>query len=134
MVLVDAGPLVALVDAQDQYHEKCVRALGNLREPVATLWPNVTEAMYHVLGILPAQDALIELLQTGALKLLPLGSADLPRIRELMRQYCDLPMDFADAALIRVAERDGIKAFFTLDRRDFSVYRLNGRTRPELIP
>jgi len=134
LVLVDAGPLVALVDAQDQYHEKCVRALGNLREPVATLWPNVTEAMYHVLGILPAQDALIELLQTGALKLLPLGSADLPRIRELMRQYRDLPMDFADAALIRVAERDGIKAFFTLDRRDFSVYRLNGRTRPELIP
>jgi len=134
VVLVDAGPLVALVDAQDQHHERCAAALRNLREPLATLWPNITEAMYHVLGVLPAQDALLEILQAGAVSLLALGSADLPRIRELMRQYSDRPMDFADAALIRVAEREGIRTFFTLDRRDFSIYRLHGRTRPTLIP
>jgi len=51
-----------------------------------------------------------------------------------MEKYADRPMDLADAALIRVAEREGIGKFFTVDRRDFSVYRLNNRTRPILLP
>jgi len=51
-----------------------------------------------------------------------------------MRIYADLPMDFADAALIRVAEREGLRQFFTIDRKDFSVYRLHGRVRPKFLP
>jgi len=43
-------------------------------------------------------------------------------------------MDLADAALIRVAEREGVRTIFTVDRRDFTVYRLHGRIRPTLIP
>ena len=46
MILVDAGPLVALVDADDQYHEQCVSTLKSLQEPLATVWPPLTEAMY----------------------------------------------------------------------------------------
>jgi uncharacterized protein len=66
--------------------------------------------------------------------LLPLDSADVPRIRELMRKYANRPMDLADAALLRVAEREGLRKIFTVDRRDFSVYRLHDRTRLTLIP
>ena len=66
--------------------------------------------------------------------LLSLDSADVPRIRELMRKYANRPMDLADAALLRVAEREGLRKIFTVDRRDFSVYRLHGRTRLTLIP
>ncbi len=51
-----------------------------------------------------------------------------------MRKYSDRPMDLADAALIRVAERKGIRQFFTVDRKDFSVYRLHGRIRPSIMP
>jgi hypothetical protein len=40
----------------------------------------------------------------------------------------------ADAALLRVAEREGLGKIFTADRRDFSVYRLHGRIRPALLP
>jgi predicted nucleic acid-binding protein len=65
---------------------------------------------------------------------LSLDAADVPRMRELMRKYADRPMDLADAALIRVAEREGLRQFFTIDRKDFSVYRLHGRLRPLLIP
>lgn len=133
MILVDAGPLVALVDADDQYHKKCVEALKVLREPLVTVWPPVTEAMY-LLGDLPkAQEALWEMLARGALQLLSLDLADIPRIRELMSKYGDRPMDLADAALVRVAEREGIRKIFTLDREDFSVYRLYGRVRPTII-
>jgi len=70
----------------------------------------------------------------GAVLLLPLGEADVPRMRELMRKYKDRPMDLADAAIVRVAEREGIRKVFTVDRADFSVYRLHGRLKPSLIP
>ena len=134
MILVDAGPLVALVDADDQYHKKCVTALKGLREPLVTVWPPVTEAMY-LLGDLPkAQEALWEILARGVLQLLSLDLADVPRMRELMSKYADRRMDLADAALVRVAEREGIRKIFTVDREDFGVYRLHGRVRPTIIP
>ena len=81
-----------------------------------------------------AQEAIWEMLARGAVRLLLLDSGDSPRIRELMRKYADLPMDLADAALLRVAEREGIRTIFTVDRKDFSVYRLHGRMRLTVIP
>jgi uncharacterized protein len=101
---------------------------------LVTVWPPVTEAMY-LLGDLPkAQEALWEMLARGVLRLLPLDVADVPRIRELMTKYADRPIDLADAALVRVAEREGIRNFFTVDRKDFKVYRIHGRVRPNIIP
>ncbi len=134
MILVDAGPLVAIVHTDDQYHSECVAALKSLSEPLATLWPPLTEAMYLLAALPGAQEALWEMFDRGLLQLLPLDAEDLPRIRELMRKYSNRPMDLADAALIRVAEREDIRKIFTVDRRDFAVYRLHGRIRPYLIP
>jgi hypothetical protein len=134
VILVDAGPLVALVDADDQYHERCVSTLKSLQEPLATVWPPLTEAMYLLNDLPAAQDALWEMLVRKALQLLPLGLVDLPRIRELRRKYADRPMDLADAALIRIAEREGVRKIFTADKRDFAVYRIHGRIRPSIIP
>jgi predicted nucleic acid-binding protein len=69
-----------------------------------------------------------------AVTLLPLDDQDIPRIRELMRKYRDLPMDLADAALVRVAEREKLRRVFTLDRRDFEVYRPARLGRFILLP
>jgi uncharacterized protein len=134
MILVDAGTLIAFVDAGDQHHEDCVAALKRLQEPMATVWPPLTEAMYLLNDLPAAQEALWEMLGRKALELLPLGLFDLPRIRELMRKYADRRMDLADAALIRVAEREGIRKIFTVDKEDFGVYRIHGRIRPSIIP
>jgi predicted nucleic acid-binding protein len=134
LILVDAGPLVALVNADDQYHARCVAALEAFREAMGTVWPAVTEAMYLLAEQPRAQEALWEMLERGALQLLALDVGDAPRMRELMRKYANRPMDLADAALLRVAEREGIRKIFTVDRRDFSVYRLHGRIRPALLP
>jgi predicted nucleic acid-binding protein len=125
---------VALVDADDQYHEQCVSTLKSLQEPLATVWPPLTEAMYLLNDLPAAQEALWEMLVRKALQLLPLGLVDLPRIRELRRKYADRPMDIADAALIRIAEREGIRKIFTVDKRDFAVHRIHGRIRPSIIP
>jgi predicted nucleic acid-binding protein len=134
LILVDAGPLVALVNADDQYHSRCVEALETFREPIATVWPPLTEAMYLLADQPRAQEALWEMLERGALELLGLDAGDAPRIRELMSKYANRPMDLADAALLRVAEREGIRKIFTVDRGDFSVYRLYGKVRPTLLP
>ena len=134
MILVDAGPLVALVDASDQHHSRCVDALKSFREPMATVWPPLTEAMYLLADLPKAQEELWVMLERGALRLLTLDTGDAPRIRELMRKYSNRPMDLADAALLRVAEREGIRKIFTVDRHDFSVYRLHGRIPPTLHP
>ena len=103
MILVDAGPLVALVDGDDQHHENCVAALRKLREPMGTVWPAVTEAMYLLVDLPTAQEAVWDMLDRGAVELLHLDLADISRIRELMQKYADRPMDLADAALVRVA-------------------------------
>ena len=80
------------------------------------------------------QKALWSRLETDALALAPLDDADAPRMRELMEKYRDLPMDLADAALVRVAERDALTQIFTLDRRHFSLYRPGRRRRFSIVP
>lgn len=123
MILVDAGPLVAFLHRDDDRHQESVDTFRVLREPLVTVWPAVTEAMYLLGFSWRAQDALLEMVARSTPHLLPLDERDLERIRELVRKYQDLPMDLADAALVRVAEREGIRRVFTFDRRDFSVYR-----------
>jgi len=125
---------VALIHADDRHHAACRATLASIREPLASVWPVITEAMY-LLGFSPdAQDALWRLLERDAVKILLLDAADAPRMRELMRKYRDLPMDLADAALVRVAEREGISRVFTIDRRDFELYRPRGVRRFTILP
>jgi len=133
-VLVDAGPLVALLDRSDPAHESCVAALKTLRDPLVSVWPAFTEAMYLLGPSWPGQKALWSRLETDALALRPLDEMDAPRMRELMEKYRDLPMDLADAALVRVAERDSLTDIFTLDRKHFSLYRHGRRQRFTIIP
>jgi hypothetical protein len=133
-VLIDAGPLVALLRRDDRDHTLCVDTLKRLRTPLLTTWMPVTEAVYLLNFSPAAQDALLQMIERGALQVLPLEAEDLPRIRALMRKYADLPMDFADATLVHIAQRDGIRQVFTLDRRDFSVYRLAHGQSIVIIP
>jgi predicted nucleic acid-binding protein len=133
-VLVDAGPLVALLDQGDPAHEATVAAFKTIRDPLITVWPAFTEAMYLLGGSWRGQKALWSRLETDALSLAPLDEDDAPRMRELMEKYRDLPMDLADAALVRVAERESLTQVFTLDRKHFSIYRSGRRKRFSIVP
>ncbi len=132
-VLVDASALVAFLDRDDSAHERCVNALKHLRDPLVTVWPAVTEAM-HLLADTPrGVDALCDMVEDDALGLVTLDRADIPRMKDLMRKYSDLPMDFADAALVRAAEREGLSRILTFDAH-FLVYRLPNRRRFTVLP
>lgn len=133
-MLVDAGPLVAIVDGDDPAHDACVGVLKTIRGPLVTVWPAFTEAMHLLRPSWRDQKALWSRLETGALTLAAIDARDAPRLRELMEKYRDLPMDLADAALVRLAERDGLSQIFTLDRRHFSIYRPGRRRRFAILP
>lgn len=132
-VVVDTGPLVAIIDGDDAYHDECVDALRKIRDPLFTVWPVITEAMYLV-GSPAAQERLWDVLEARALELLPLGMTDASRMRALMKKYADRPIDLADAAIVCVAERDELQTVFTIDQSDFLVYRLHGTRRFRLLP
>ena len=135
MILVDAGPLVALIDRGEPEHERCVEALSSLAAPMVTTWPAFTEAMYLLgsAGGWNAQEALWKLLDRGDLQLVPVDDAVQGRTRALMAKYRDLPMDLADATLVAAAEALGLIRIFTLDR-EFQVYRWKGKRRFEVTP
>ena len=133
-VLVDAGPLVALLDSGDAHHKACVTALQGIRDPLITVWPAFTEAIYLLGDSWAAQQALWSCLEARAVSFAELDESDAPRMRELMEKHRDLPMDLADAALVRIAERENLTRIFTLDRRHFSVYRPGRRRRFSILP
>jgi predicted nucleic acid-binding protein len=133
-VLIDTGPIVALLDASDFNHQTIVSALEALGDPLVTVWPIVVESMYLLSYSWRSQRALWEMLETGAIVLLPLDAHDVPRMKQLMEKYGDRPMDMADAALVRVAEREGLRRILTLDRTDFTIYRLARKGTFTLLP
>jgi predicted nucleic acid-binding protein len=135
LTLVDAGPLVALIDADEADHELCRAALADLRLPLLTTWPAFTEAMYLLgaAGGWPAQEALWRLVLRDDLQIAPPSTETNRRAADLMKRYADRPMDLADATLVALAEQHNETRIFTLDR-DFHIYRRNDRQHFEVLP
>lgn len=136
MILVDTGPLVALLNRNDPNHAACATAAKALPpEPLVTTWPCLTEAMYllHRAASYAGQEALWRLIETGRLMLHGPSTAEVGRMAELMGKYRDLPMDFADASVIAAAEQLGTRHVFTLDA-DFYVYRFADGTAVKVVP
>jgi predicted nucleic acid-binding protein len=135
MTLVDAGPLLALLDRDDQDHLRCRDVLGQLAAPLVTTWPAFTEAM-SLLGARAGwrgQRHLWDLVTRRDLILTAPDEQQTRRAGALMEKYRDLPMDLADATLVALAESLGQRQVFTLDA-DFQVYRWRDREPFELTP
>jgi len=135
VILCDTGPLVAIVDEGDEYHVRCLAALRRMPAGrLVTTWPCLTEAMYLLGrrgGFLP-QDELWSFVEDGPVVVDQPANDESARLRGLMRQYHDAPMDFADASLVAAAERLGTRRIFTVDHH-FLAYRLHGRHRFDVI-
>ncbi len=134
--LCDTGPLIALIDkAQGDLHTKCLEALKKLSSPLLTTWPCFTEAMF-LLGRergWSGQEALWRYIKKDALVIHLSTEDETERMRALMEQYKDTPMDLADASLVALAEVLNVRRIFTVDS-DFYVYRINGKDAFEVFP
>ena len=124
MILVDAGSLVALFDPQDGQHQRCVSVLKELREPLWTTTPVLTEAFHLLRPDSIGSDRLRDFIERNGLSVWFLNRPALTRAFELMERYADHPMDLADASLIVAAETIGTRRVFTGDRPDFLTYRI----------
>lgn len=137
MILIDTGPLVALFDPKDAQHQRCVIALRAVREPIRTTVPVLTEA-FHMLGPGTVGSArLREFVLKGGLSVWWFDAAALSRAFELMEVYSDKPMDLSDASIIVAAETLATCKVFTIDRKEFTAYRIRRGHRHyavEVIP
>lgn len=124
MILVDTGPLVALFDPADGSHTRCVERLRQIREPLCTTIPVLTEAFHLLTPDSLGARRLMDFVADGGLGLWFFDDSRLIRAFELMERYADALMDFADASLVTAAEALSVRKVFTLDRTDFSVYRV----------
>ncbi len=124
MILVDTGPLVALFDPADADHKKCANMLATIEEPLCTTVPVLTEA-FHLLspGSIGSQR-LMDFVTIDGLIVWFLDNSALTRAFELMVKYSDRPMDLADASLVVLAESRKLRKIFTIDRSDFTIYRI----------
>ena len=103
--LIDTGAILALLDASDPWHGDCAAAVRGIELPLVTTAAVVTEALHFLIDHrLPRAWRFF---RSPTITLLPIGNDDLPDLERLMTKYADRPMDFADAMLVRLAEREG---------------------------
>ena len=133
-LILDTGALVSLLDRSQRHHKAFAAFFDEWDRPVLSTEAVLTEAT-HLLGALDGgRRACLDFFLSGAALLVPASNASLRRCRALVEKYSDLPMDYADATLVVLAEDVGTNLVFTTDRRDFDVYRLKGRRRFEVLP
>lgn len=126
-ILLDTGPLVALFNAGDPLHRAADAWFASCHAQLHTVEPVLVEAAFF----LPAAQraSLAELVAGGTLQVHRPAAAGFKRIAAVLRKYADLDPDWADACLVWAAEASGIHRIATIDVRDFSVYRIQGRSK-----
>lgn len=132
-LLLDTGPLVAVLDRADQWHQPCAAIWEEVAERCLTTEAVVTEAS-HLVGRAGAPALPVELLLSASVPIVPLERAGHEHAVRLMRRYADVPMDYADATLVVVAEALGLRAVVTLDRKGFRTYRRGVRSTFDVLP
>jgi uncharacterized protein len=125
ITICDTGPLVAYLNRNDPYHSWAVSLMKQVRSPMLTTEPVLTEVAYFLRTDRMDIDPLFQLLERDALRLDFQVAAHWPRLRILMARYDH--MDLADASIVVMSERHRRSQVLTLDRRDFSIYRRNDR-------
>lgn len=132
--LVDAGPLIALFDRDDHFHQAARGFIRENKTAFISTWPVATEVSHMLDFDLRAQLDFLRWIERGGLTLLPVQDDKVPRFIELMDQYADRPMDLSDASLVLAAETLDAYDIASIDR-DFDVYRTaNGRHLRNVFP
>lgn len=131
--LIDAGPIIALFDNSDQYHEKVLTFMKTYEGKLISTWPVLTEACYMLDFSRKTQLDFLDWIIQGGIDIYTLDQWLLNGIRQRFEIYSDLPADLADCTLMEVAEIENLNSIITLDH-DFLVYKLeNGQFLKNLL-
>ena len=133
-ILIDTGPLVAVLDADSQYHDWALQIWENSVAPALTCEAVITEATFLFQRDGIRVDPLFRLLSNGALKIGMAATDSIEDIHALMKRYGDAPMSFADACMVRLSEKNPHHRVVTFDSH-FNYYRRHGnKVIPTLSP
>ncbi len=132
--LVDTGAIVALLDKNDPWHAACEQVFSQVPLPMLTSEAVLTELFYFMEYRARNLEAAFKFVRSGIITVGAIVDADLASITKLMRQYHDRPMDFADATLVHLAEREQLNSVVTIDFSDFLTYRIAGRRPFRILP
>lgn len=133
-VLLDTGPLVALLHYKDSDQALCLDTFRKIRPPLITCWPVLTEAAWLLRKVPHSIERLHDSQTSGLFTILPLEEDSLLQISRLAAKYHNLRPQLADLTVLHLAECHNIDSIFTLDRRDFSVFRRKGGMSFRLLP
>lgn len=133
-ILVDTGPLVALLNRRDHHHAWVKAQLRTMAPPLDTCEAVLSETCYLLRQVPGGPEAVLELITKGLVSVSFSLQDEAKVIQRLIQRYTDVPMDLADACMVRLAELHEPSVIFTLDS-DFRIYRKHGRTvLPILLP
>lgn len=132
-IILDTGAFVALLDKSENNHERCVNFFRYFKGTLLTTESVLTETIYLFSASIKSQKACIEFILKDGAKLIPQSSNSLSRAIVLIENYKDIPMDFADATLVTLAEETGINEIFTLDIKGFNIFKIRGKRSFKLL-
>lgn len=131
--LIDTGVILALLQTRDRSHVACTRAVAEIGGGLATSLAVVTEVL-HFESVRPDRlEAAWRLLRSRFVRVMPIDATELAAVERLMLKYVNVPMDFADATLVHLAEQNKLDLILSLDS-DFDVYRIGAKGRFRRFP
>ncbi len=128
MIIADTGFFLALFNLSDRHHQAAITVLNRLTEPLITTHPVICETCYLLVargGGIQQECQFLTDISEQAFQIFELQPIYFQRMADLIQQYSDLPMDYADASLVVLAEHLQHGRILTVDRRDFAIYRWN---------
>jgi predicted nucleic acid-binding protein len=132
-IIADTGPLVALLNRRDQFHDWAVDSLKPIKEPLHTCEAVLTEAFFRLAHVPRGQEQLLDLLTEPDVVVLSWQLYNnRAQVKRLMKKYADTPVSFADACLVSIAAAWSSPLIWTTDRH-FEIYRLPGGKRIPLL-
>ncbi|CAN5582170.1 PIN domain-containing protein [soil metagenome] len=132
--IADTGVIVAFLDKRDSWHEWTNEQMRHLPVPFLTCEAVITEACFLVAHLSDGKEKVLKLVSSDVLQIDFSLSNEAEKIQTLLKKYKDVPMDFADACLVRMSELIENSFVFTVDG-DFLIYRKHGRKQiPLVIP
>lgn len=120
--LIDAGPIIALFNKNDKYHQQIKNFLREYNGLLTTTWPVITEISHMLSFSVSTQIDFLKWIEIGGLHIEEIKVEDLERLIKLSEKYSDVPMDLADASLVIISEKKNIKEIITIDS-DYYIYR-----------
>lgn len=120
--IIDSGPIIALFDRSDKFHNKVLDFIKTYKGKLVTSWAVITEVSHMLDFNLQVQIDFLKWCEIGGIEVYDISQTEISNIRIMMEKYIDVPMDLADATLMYIANKENIRNIVSIDS-DFDIYR-----------